>query len=153
MDPVSLIVSAMAAGALAGLKDTAANAVKDAYRAVKRLLSEKYSRVNTSALEDNPKSQIQQAAVKESLEATAAATDEELLQAAKNLLAVVEAHDPDATKAVGVDLKRLNVDTIGIHDVKATGDAIGVRAQDVTGKSMNISGIDVNATGAPDRPR
>ena len=63
MDPVSLIVAALAAGASAGLKDTVAGAVKDAYAAVKRLLSQRYSRVNTSALEDNPKSQIQQAAV------------------------------------------------------------------------------------------
>lgn len=153
MDPVSLIVAAVAAGALAGLKDSAASAVKDAYGAVKRLLGERYSRVNLSALEDNPKSQIQRAAVTESLEATSAAADEELLRAVANLLTAVNAHDPAAAEAVGVDLKRIDVDIIGIHGVKATGHATGVRAQDVTAKSMNISGVDVDATGTSDRPR
>jgi hypothetical protein len=153
MDPLSLIVSALAAGALAGVTDTVAGAVKDAYATVKRLLREKYSRVSVSGLEDNPKSEVQQAAVKESLQATDAAADAHLLQAAKDLLAAVAAHAPDAAKAVGVDLKRLDIDNIDIHDIKATGEAIGVQAHDVTAKSMKISGIDVNATSGSDFPR
>ncbi len=39
MDPVTLIVTALAAGAALGLKDTASTAVKDAYAALKELVS------------------------------------------------------------------------------------------------------------------
>ena len=41
MDPVSLIVTALATGAGAALKDTASQAVKDAYQALKGLLGRK----------------------------------------------------------------------------------------------------------------
>jgi hypothetical protein len=41
MDPVSLIVAALAAGASAALKDTAGQAVKDAYAGLKSLLKRK----------------------------------------------------------------------------------------------------------------
>jgi hypothetical protein len=37
MDPVTLIVTALAAGAALGLKDTASSAIKDAYAALKEL--------------------------------------------------------------------------------------------------------------------
>jgi hypothetical protein len=37
MDPVTLIVAALVAGAAAGLKDSASSAVKDAYNGLKRL--------------------------------------------------------------------------------------------------------------------
>jgi hypothetical protein len=43
MDPVSLVVGALAAGAGAGLKDTAAAGVKDAYAGLKQLLVRRFS--------------------------------------------------------------------------------------------------------------
>jgi hypothetical protein len=42
MDPVTLIVSAMVAGAASAAKDTASNAVKDAYNALKTLLQRRF---------------------------------------------------------------------------------------------------------------
>ncbi|MEU7584603.1 hypothetical protein AB0B50_44320 [Streptomyces sp. NPDC041068] len=39
MEPVTLVLTALAAGAVAGLKDTAGAAVKDAYMALKGLVS------------------------------------------------------------------------------------------------------------------
>lgn len=41
MDPVSLIVAALVAGASAGLKDTASSAIKDAYNGFKKLVGGK----------------------------------------------------------------------------------------------------------------
>ncbi|MEV6305496.1 hypothetical protein AB0M02_39200 [Actinoplanes sp. NPDC051861] len=43
MEPVTLVVSALAAGALAGAGDTAATAVKDAYTALKTAVAKKFS--------------------------------------------------------------------------------------------------------------
>ena len=41
MDPISLIVAALAAGASAAVKDTAGQAVKDAYSGLKALVKRK----------------------------------------------------------------------------------------------------------------
>lgn len=43
MDPVTLIVSALAAGALKGAGETAGTAVKDAYTALRRLVSSRFA--------------------------------------------------------------------------------------------------------------
>lgn len=50
MDPVSLIEGALAAGAAASAKDTASQAVKDAYAGLKSLLSRLFA--------DKPKAQV-----------------------------------------------------------------------------------------------
>ena len=42
MDPVTMVVAALAAGAGAGVKDTATAAVKDAYAGLKGLLAERF---------------------------------------------------------------------------------------------------------------
>ena len=41
MDPVTLIVTALVAGAAAGMKDTASSAIKDAYNGLKGLVGRK----------------------------------------------------------------------------------------------------------------
>jgi hypothetical protein len=48
MDPVTMIVAALAAGVGAGAKDTASQAVKDAYGGLKTMLAERF-RGNQSA--------------------------------------------------------------------------------------------------------
>jgi|1186.fasta_scaffold354253_1 hypothetical protein len=57
MDPVTVIVSALAVGAAAGVKETAAAGVKDAYAALKRLLGERYGGVDVAAVERRPESE------------------------------------------------------------------------------------------------
>jgi hypothetical protein len=48
MDPVTMVVAALAAGAGAGVKDAATQAVKDAYAGLKAMLAERF-RGNQSA--------------------------------------------------------------------------------------------------------
>ena|SRR2546421_7301120 len=43
MDPISLIVAALTAGATTGVKDTASSAIKDAYNSLKSLIRHKCS--------------------------------------------------------------------------------------------------------------
>ncbi|MFN7216623.1 MULTISPECIES: hypothetical protein [unclassified Microcystis] len=42
MEPISLILAALAAGAVAAAKDTAGTAVKDAYESLKALIKKKF---------------------------------------------------------------------------------------------------------------
>ena len=44
MDPITLIVTALAAGAALGVKDAASSAVKDAYAGLKALVSKRLAR-------------------------------------------------------------------------------------------------------------
>jgi len=50
MDPISLIIAALGAGAIAATKDTAGTAVKDAYQGLKTLIKKKF--------ESEPKAQM-----------------------------------------------------------------------------------------------
>jgi hypothetical protein len=67
MDPISLVVSTLAAGALAALKPTAEQAVKDAYGGLKSLIQRRYGSVDLSQIEKKPKSSSKQESVAEDL--------------------------------------------------------------------------------------
>jgi hypothetical protein len=93
LDPVTLIVAALAAGAASGLKDTAGQAVKDAYGALKSLVK---GRLGEASVSDSVVERHEEApeVYKRSLEtelAKAGVTDdEEVVRAAQRLLALVD---------------------------------------------------------------
>ena len=101
MDPMTLLVNAVVAGAAAALKPAAQQVVKSAYEGLKRYVTGKW-KVSSGIqfLEEDPGSGTRQAALKEGL-ARAAGTggvDEETLKAAKALLAAI-AEDRASTHA------------------------------------------------------
>jgi hypothetical protein len=152
VDPISLIVAAVAAGAAAGVKDSAADAVKQAYAGLKRLLFDRHG-VDVGAVERKPDSEAKRASLKEDLADAGAADDAELREAAERLIAAVAQHDPDAARAVGVDLEDVSAAFIRIGDVDVQGAATGLR-----GKRVNVAGgiqvgdIRADAGGGPERP-
>ena len=130
MDPITFVVTAVVAGAAAGLTDTASQVIKDAYAGLKALLSRRD--VDVSAVERKPDSETKKASLREDLadlEGTSHAVDAELEDAARRVLAAVEEHDPDAARAVGIDLKKLDVGgSLTIERVTAGG--TGVSGED-----------------------
>jgi hypothetical protein len=99
MEPISLIVTALVAGASAALKDTASTTVKDAYAGLKALVMRRFS--------GNTKAESQLAAVerapaagaadlKQHLQAAGADRDKDLLRKARELLQHV---DPEGSRA------------------------------------------------------
>jgi hypothetical protein len=152
VDPVSLIVLAVAAGAAAGLKDSAADAVKEAYGALKRRILERH-RVDVSAVERKPDSEHKRASLKEDLADAGAGDDVELREAARRLLAEVAKHDPGAAQAVGVDLERVTAGFISIGDVDVRGAATGFKGRDVNvGGGIHIGDIRADSGGGSERP-
>ena len=138
-----MVVAALAAGAVAGVKDTAAAIVKDAYNALKGVLSRRYPGVSTSGVEKKPESNTQQSALEESLTDAGAGTDSELLSVAQALLEAIKAHDPGAAATVGVDLSRIEAGSIDISGVRAGEGSTGVRASDVkVDGAMSIRDVD-----------
>ncbi|MDH3317054.1 MAG: hypothetical protein OEN48_14385 [Betaproteobacteria bacterium] len=90
MDPISTILAALAAGAVAAAKETAGTAIKDAYEGLKSLIKKKFgdknlvkAAVDAHASEPQPSEAILRPALKEA----AVDQDAELLAAAKALLA------------------------------------------------------------------
>ena len=98
MDPITLIVAALVAGAAAGLKDTASAAVKDAYSGLRSLIRSRFGH-HDQALDEqlaavDQKPDTDPAPLAEKLRSAGAGNDAELVQAARALLAKA---DPDGT--------------------------------------------------------
>jgi hypothetical protein len=159
MDPISMIVAALVAGAAAALKPTAEAAIKDVYAGIKTLIQDKYKGINVDLIESGIKSgslsKSRQAVVKEDIEKTGAGNDEEILRQAKKLLDAVQNHESSLTAAaaVGIDLKDIQGASLTLERILAEGkSATGVKAE-----GMNITGdiriSDVQARSRADHPK
>lgn len=99
MEPISMIMAALAAGAAAAAKDTAGTAVKEGYEGLKALLKRRFSGDAGSevALEKYPEAPtVWEKPLEHALEETGAAEDEEVVQAAQ---ALAIAADPEGAAA------------------------------------------------------
>ena len=121
MDPISMIVGALVAGATVALKDTAAQAIKDAYAGLKSLIVNRYGSVAGSVLEleKSPDSDARAAVVQEGLGKTDAAQNTELLDKARALIKLVEEHDPEVARTFGLDLRDISGKSLKATDVIA----------------------------------
>jgi hypothetical protein len=142
MDPVTLIVTALAAGAAAGLKPTAEQAVKDAYAGLKAFIQSKYPSLSLEPLENKPESEVKRASTAEDFADAGANEDNELLDRAQALLEVVKQHDRPAAEAIGVDLEEVEAEYLKIQKVRSAGTGVKVR------KSKFSRGIDVREVDA-----
>ncbi len=151
MDPISMLVAALAAGAVAGLKDTATAAVKDAYSGLKKLVTSHYPGVNASGLEKHPDDKSRRNIAAQDLVDAGADKDEGVLQKAKELLELVRTQDPEALRAIGVNLTDAQVGSLDLSGIFATGEgAIGVQAPGL--KSAGPVVIkDVHAGSSPEK--
>jgi hypothetical protein len=98
VDPIPLVIAALAAGALAGTKDTAAQAVRDAYAGLKALASRRLAgnREALGVLELSERQPgAEQVELAQYLGAAGAADDEELIRAAQAVLS--QAHPAEAS--------------------------------------------------------
>lgn len=151
MEPVTMVVAAVAAGAAAGLTGTAERAVADAYQAVKAMISGRYRSVDVEVVERQPQSANRRAVLVEELEQAGAGDDEELLAAAGLVLVAVHRHAPEAAEAVGVRLREVCAGELTITDVTSTGAAVVAENTSVEG-TFTISGIRAGAGQAPHPP-
>jgi hypothetical protein len=89
VDPVSLIVAALVAGAAAGVGDAATSAIKDAYAGLKALIKKKFagSPAADVALEQHEKApEAWEPALRQQIAETGADQDEAILAAAEAVL-------------------------------------------------------------------
>lgn len=146
MDPVTAMVTALALGASAALKETATSAVKDAYAGLKRLVIERYARSSVEALEEKPESKARREAVREDLEAKGAAADAEVVASMKELLRALTRHDPEAGSVIGVDVRDVEAESLRIEAVRSAGDGVRVEGARVA-RAIHIGGVEAGSTG------
>jgi hypothetical protein len=151
MDPVTLIVTALAAGASAALKSTAESGIKDAYEGLKRLIFGRYTDIDVAPVEKKPESEAKRQSLAEDLEAAGAAGDRELLETAQRLVEAVRKHDAEAGPAIGVDLEHVEAEFLKVGDVSSTGTGVRLRHGTFSG-GIDISGVEAGGGATPDRP-
>ena len=143
MDPVtSGIVAALVAGATAAASETASQAVKDAYAALKRVLQDGYKLASTALLEKKPSEPSFQKAVEAELEVQPkVADDPAVLERAKAVQEALKLEPPEQLAAWGVDVGRLKAAGDIIAE-RISGTAGGLRAREMeSGGSIRLSDI------------
>jgi hypothetical protein len=103
MEPISLILAALAAGAVAAAKDTAGTAVKDAYESLKALIKKKFAekgKTDSSTILDKyeQKPEKTKALLEDELEEAGLKQlkeDDEIIKAAQE---VMKKEDPEGAK-------------------------------------------------------
>jgi hypothetical protein len=118
MDPVALIVTALAAGVAAGVTDTASSAVKDAYDGLRALVKKQLSGRSDAELvlaryEQAP--EIWRASLAAELDEVAAALDADLVAAAAEVMRLLDGAGPPAGK-YAVDVRDAQGVQIGDHN-------------------------------------
>ena len=125
MDPVSMIVTALAAGASAALKPTAEQAVKDAYAALKKVITSRFAGVSLEMLERKPESETQRSSVREVLAEADAGSDPEVIRTAVEVVEVVKRHAPEDARAIGLNIGEIAEGLVHLKEVIATQGASG----------------------------
>ena len=150
MEPITtMIASAIALGAAAGLKPIVEQGIKDAYDGLKRLIAERYrdKAEVVDAVEyvsKNPKAEKRRAVFEDALTDAGATKDATLLEAAKAVHIAVEQHAPDLPQSIGMDIGILKAAVLEVENVQAAAGGIGVKIDtaDIAGaaKFKNIGG-------------
>ena len=133
MEPITtMIASAIALGAAAGLKPIVEQGIKDAYDGLKRLIVDRYrdKAEVVDAVEyvsKNPEAEKRRAVLEEALTDAGATKDATLLEAAKAVHTAVAKHDPDLPQGIGMDIGTLKAAILEVENVQATTGGIGVK--------------------------
>jgi hypothetical protein len=99
MDPITLIVTALASGVTAAIQDASGEAIKDAYQGLKNLVRRRLTGNSAAevALEKHAeKPEVWDAPLKDALSEAGADQDKELVEAAQRLMALI---DPEQAAA------------------------------------------------------
>jgi hypothetical protein len=125
---VNSVIDVLAAGATAGLKDTATQAVKDAYATLKQLLRRKIS--NLRELEREPSDAALRRAAEQDL--LKGEIDSELKAAIRDMVSALEGEPRAHRKAWGIEIEK----------VRAAGNVV---VADLEGSSVRISDVEARA--------
>jgi hypothetical protein len=117
VDPVTMVVTALAAGAVVGVGETASTAVADGYRGLKSLLARVFGanpRAEMVLAEHETDPDTWRAPLIKLLSDSGVDRDEQVIAAAQRLLGLADPQGSQAGKYV-VDARGANIGNIGDH--------------------------------------
>jgi hypothetical protein len=120
VDPVTLIIGALAAGALKGAGESATTAVKDAYTALRTAVPSRFTerQVSTSVLAEHEEdSDTYEKPLAKKIEQTGAAEDPRILELAQALMRLTD-QDGARTGKYTVDVRQAQGVQIGDHSTQ-----------------------------------
>jgi hypothetical protein len=154
MDPVvTTIVAALVAGATAATKQIATEAIKDVYQKLKRLVVEKSSDASDpiKAIEKNPDSSPERAALAKALNQTPSAQDAEVKATAQALLDAIDKLRSEPAAAALFDFDRLRVArNVQLSDIEALGTVFRAKDAEIAGDFI-ASNVHQKMTGGEER--
>jgi hypothetical protein len=135
IDFVTEIVAALAAGAVASVKDTASQAVKDAYKGLKGLLVGKLPSLHS--LEEDPRDEdVRKVAAKE-LEKKGLAADTSVVEKVRDLIEALEREPAERLAEWAIDIGQIRAaKSVIIKHLESKGG--GTRIRDVEAKSGDV---------------
>lgn len=149
MEPVTMMIATAVA---VGASDVAKQIVPDAYAALKALILNRYTAVGAevAGVESEPDEPLRRQLLAKQLGKTGANKDDELRDAAQELLHQIDQKAPEAAETVGVRLLRIAAGgDIEIADIDVVGGS-GVTATDVSaGGSLKITGVKAGVSEPP----
>lgn len=141
MEISSMIVTALALGASAGIKGIAEKSIKDTYTALTKLIESKYKdKVNLDLLEKSPDSPTRQAVVKEDIVNCGADKDSEVLLAVTSLFDLLIKSQNMPPSLVGVSLDDVQAFNIRVKDVLSEGSGVTIQHTKAKG-DIQIEGV------------
>jgi hypothetical protein len=121
MDPVSIVIGALAAGAAAGAQDTASASVKDGYLALKEMLKNRLKgrRAAEAALERHERApEAWRSALEYELSEAGVCSEQDVLNSAVQLLNQLRAADSGGGDIYSVDARKSSHFQIGRGNVQ-----------------------------------
>jgi hypothetical protein len=120
MEPISLILAALGAGAIAATKDVAGTAVKDAYEGLKALIKKKFAEQgkddpSTIIEKFEKKPEVTKPLLEDELKEAGLEKDEEILKAAE---AVMVKKDPEGASTGKYDFRGAKGVQVGDHNTQ-----------------------------------
>jgi hypothetical protein len=123
MDPITLIVAALAAGATAGIGDTASQAIKDAYGGLKALIKRRFAgnaKAEETLADHEADPEAHAKPMEKQLKESGVAEDPSVIEAAQKLMELL---DPQGAAAGQYDVGSITADRGGIAAARIEGGA------------------------------
>jgi hypothetical protein len=145
MEPISLIVSALAMGAVAAAKQVGGQASQDAYAGLKRLIEDRYKRGGAiQALQEDPSFESQKKALEDTLTKAGADKDPDVVTSAKVVTQALAAVPQAGLAAVGIDFERVKAVNAQIGDIDVLGLATALRMRDSDVTGLKVGNVKVH---------
>jgi hypothetical protein len=140
MDPITIIVAALAAGSAAGLKETASKAIQDAYAGLRKILEATFGHEHqvTESIEKvakQPEDRLLREELGRLLKQRTGEIDNGVLEAAMKTRDAIETDAPDVVQAIGMDIGEFKAASLSIKNLRPpnTGTSFKARKVDIAG--------------------